>query len=238
MKKSTLGDRIKVRRKELGISQEQLGKLSGLAQPTISSLERNDASNTRNIASVAHALQVNALWLQTGVGDPKSLLKGEVVQPDTEVISLEESQGIRIRVAESRGSCGGGDPSRRDVEELARAMPPIYKQQTFFTSLGVEPSDVTCIIADGDGMANYIVHGDTVFFSTSHCERLIPGHIYAINAPTGVQIRRMIQRSDGHVILSFDHPDKVRYPNEDFTPEQAENISIFGRFLRREGGLA
>jgi transcriptional regulator with XRE-family HTH domain len=237
MNEQTVGDRMKARRKELKMSQATLAELSGLAQPTISSLELNKASNTRNIASVAHALQVNALWLQTGLGDPNASLKGQVVQPETEVIDdgQRTSSEFLIRVIESHGSCGGGDPTRRNIDEIARSMPPIYKDQAFFTSLGVEPTDVTCVIADGDGMANYIVHGDAVFFCTSHCERLIPGHIYAINTPTGVQIRRLLQRADGSITLAFDHADKVRYPNEIYGPDEVQNIPVYGRFLRREG---
>ncbi len=63
---STLGQRIRQRRKELGLSQERLGELAGLDQTVISKLERGDVQETARIAELAHALGCDALWLATG----------------------------------------------------------------------------------------------------------------------------------------------------------------------------
>ncbi|HEY5993932.1 MAG TPA: S24 family peptidase [Gallionellaceae bacterium] len=63
---STLGQRIRARRKELGLSQEKLGELAGLDQTVISKLERGDVQETARIAELAHALGCDALWLATG----------------------------------------------------------------------------------------------------------------------------------------------------------------------------
>jgi transcriptional regulator with XRE-family HTH domain len=237
MSESTLGERIKIKRKALGLSQKALAKMSGLEQPTISALELNQAASTRNVASIAHALQVNALWLEKGDGDADDILKGKVTQPSVEVMEAEgRTSEYRIEVMESRGSCGGGDPvKQRDVDDILSTMPPLYKDQAFFAAAGVEPTDVKALVADGDGMANFIVHGDTVLVTTAHRDRLLPGVIYAISTPTGYQLRRFLRRSDGRLILSFDNPDKHRYPDEEYSAEQAANIEIFGRFLRREG---
>jgi transcriptional regulator with XRE-family HTH domain len=66
----TLGQRIKDFRKKLDISQHELCLRSGVSQVSISRLESDlDKSSTR-IGSLAHALQCNALWLQTGEGKP------------------------------------------------------------------------------------------------------------------------------------------------------------------------
>jgi len=64
--KTTLGQRIKARRKELELSQEKLGELAGLDQTVISKLERGDVQETARIAELAHALGCDALWLSTG----------------------------------------------------------------------------------------------------------------------------------------------------------------------------
>jgi len=237
MSETTVGDRIKEKRLALGMSQAELAKRSGLKQPTISSLELNQASNTRAIASIAHALQVNALWLEKGEGDPREMMKGTVKQPALEVMEFEQMlDSFFIEIVESRGSCGGGDPTKqRDVDDIIRSLSPIRKDQAFFASAGVEPTDVKAIVADGDGMANFIVHGDTVLVTTSHCEKLLPGVIYAISTPDGIAIKRVLRRSDGRIILACDNPDKNRYPDEEFSAKEAENLQIFGRFLRREG---
>jgi len=64
--KTTLGQRIKARRKELGLSQGRLGELAGLDQTVISKLERGDVQETARIAQLADALQCDALWLSSG----------------------------------------------------------------------------------------------------------------------------------------------------------------------------
>jgi SOS-response transcriptional repressor LexA len=64
--KTTLGQRIKARRKELELSQEKLGELAGLDQTVISKLERGDVQETARVAELAHALGCDALWLATG----------------------------------------------------------------------------------------------------------------------------------------------------------------------------
>lgn len=64
--KTTLGQRIKARRKALGLSQDKLGELAGLDQTVISKLERGDVQETARIAELANVLQCDALWLSTG----------------------------------------------------------------------------------------------------------------------------------------------------------------------------
>lgn len=64
--KTTLGQRIKARRKALGLSQVRLGELAGLDQTVISKLERGDVQETARIAELANVLQCDALWLATG----------------------------------------------------------------------------------------------------------------------------------------------------------------------------
>ena len=64
--RTTLGQRIKARRKALGLSQVRLGELAGLDQTVISKLERGDVQETARIAELANVLQCDALWLATG----------------------------------------------------------------------------------------------------------------------------------------------------------------------------
>lgn len=64
----SIGKRVEGRRIELGMSQAQLTKKVGLAQPTISALESGKSVGTNFTARLAAELQVHALWLETGVG--------------------------------------------------------------------------------------------------------------------------------------------------------------------------
>jgi phage repressor protein C with HTH and peptisase S24 domain len=187
---------------------------------------------TSSIGSIAHALHVSALWLETGLGDKKLTNQPKGFRRTYKGGSDME---FEIQLLPSKGSCGGNTAGKPDVSDIQAALLPIIKDQAFFDRFEVEPADVIALIADGDSGANFIVHGDTVLFRTSQCERLESGLIYALDTPDGPRIKRVHRRSDGHVILSCDNPDKVRYPDEDYTAEAAENLRPLGRYLYRQG---
>lgn len=72
-----LGDRIRARRLELGVSQEDLGDLCGLHRTYIGHLERGEVNpSLLNVLRVAAALDVDAAYLVRGlaqsIGDPRT----------------------------------------------------------------------------------------------------------------------------------------------------------------------
>jgi phage repressor protein C with HTH and peptisase S24 domain len=89
---------------------------------------------------------------------------------------------------------------------------------------------IKAAIADGNGMANFLVHGDLVLFDTSD-KRLHTNHIYAFQMATGLVIKRVIIRSNGRVILTCDNHDKQLYPDEDYSPDEVPTLEIIGRFF-------
>ncbi|KVN83474.1 hypothetical protein WJ68_16310 [Burkholderia ubonensis] len=214
------------------MSQGQLAREAGMTQPSISSLERNESKFTASIGSIAHVLHVSALWLETGLGDKKI---PNQPQGFRRTFKGGSDMEFEITVLPSKGSCGGNSGGKPDVSDIQAALLPIFKDQGFFYRFEVEPTDVIAIIADGDSGANFIMHGDTVFFRTSQCDRLESGLIYALDTPDGPRIKRVHRRSDGHVVLSCDNPDKVRYPDEDYTAAAAENLKLIGKYFYRQG---
>jgi phage repressor protein C with HTH and peptisase S24 domain len=231
---TTVGDRIKARRTAIGISQRELAIRAGLAQPTISSLEQNIASNSRSLALIAQALGVSALWLQTGEGEPTEAMTGtrEAATLERSLYAIENlPMPFEVEILDSRGSCGGGSTDQRDVDEIAAT------KRAFVLSSDLQEKGVTdhtaikAAIADGNGMANFLVHGDLVLFDTSNT-RLLTNNIYAFETPTGLLIKRVLLRSNGRIVLTSDNPDKQRYPDEDLAPE---DVKVIGRFflLRR-----
>lgn len=63
---STCGDRIKVSRQQLGLTQAELAKSCGLAQSAIGNLESGIRKSPKHILIIAKALNVDAMWLQYG----------------------------------------------------------------------------------------------------------------------------------------------------------------------------
>lgn len=73
----SIGKRLKEARSEAGLSQKVLATKAGVSQSAISQLETGESGSATNIGSLAAALGVNALWLETGkgpkrAGDPDS----------------------------------------------------------------------------------------------------------------------------------------------------------------------
>lgn len=64
----SIGSRIREARKARKWSQTELGTRCGLAQNTISELETGESQGTTYLARLASALEVSALWLETGKG--------------------------------------------------------------------------------------------------------------------------------------------------------------------------
>lgn len=65
---TTFGGRVKKRREELGLSQTELAKASGIKQPTIGFIESGRNKSSTHVVQIANALKVSPQWLNTGRG--------------------------------------------------------------------------------------------------------------------------------------------------------------------------
>ena len=64
-----MGDRIKARRCELGLSQEELSNRAGVSRVQISNLERGESKNiqSKTALAIAEALDTTAAWILFGI---------------------------------------------------------------------------------------------------------------------------------------------------------------------------
>ena len=62
----TIGDRIRKRRKELGISVEELAKAAELRPTTLYDLERSHSKSSTKLHLIARRLHVDVRWLEVG----------------------------------------------------------------------------------------------------------------------------------------------------------------------------
>jgi SOS-response transcriptional repressor LexA len=126
MSKTTLGQRIKLRRKELGLSQEKLGELAGLDQTVISKLERGDVQETARVAELANALGCDALWLATG----KTSGKEEHTRQPMHEVSLKGKVPLISYVAAGNWNDAVDNLSPGDAEQWIDTTVPI-KRHTY-----------------------------------------------------------------------------------------------------------
>lgn len=225
----SVGGRVKARRNELGMSQLELAKRASITQPTISALERGESQSSGSLASIADALGVSALWLETGLGNKEIAPAGSFRRVYAN--GIESEPEYEIKLLEAKGSCGNGRYSFSNGDEFKT---PIIKEDRWFQRFNVKPENVVALIADGFSMSNFIVHGDIVYVNTT-IQYLKSGDIYLIDTPDGLRVKRVHRRADGSVILSSDNPDKTIYPDELYSASDAEHITIKGRFICREG---
>lgn len=109
----SVGERIKQRRKELGLKQGELARQVGFSQATLSELENDPRAKSREIVKIAAVLGVSALWLSEGKGEklpdgtapviqheipPKVLRLAErlALLPDDKLKALSVLLGIRL----------------------------------------------------------------------------------------------------------------------------------------------
>ena len=70
---STLGSRLRKRRRELGWTQIYLAEQVGTSQAVIQKIENGKSLRPRILEEIAAALEVNPAWLQFGVEDASEL---------------------------------------------------------------------------------------------------------------------------------------------------------------------
>ena len=92
-----IGIRVKSRRKELGLTQTELGGLCNLSQQTIQNIESGRNRSTGNMVALASALQVRPEWLADGTEPKEAAISDEDQQLIQEIKSLppEKKQIIR-----------------------------------------------------------------------------------------------------------------------------------------------
>lgn len=66
--KTTFGDRVKMARKKMNLTQETLAKKIGVSQGTITHIENGRNQESRYTVELARALNVSAEWLSHGRG--------------------------------------------------------------------------------------------------------------------------------------------------------------------------
>lgn len=216
----TTGERVKMRRFELGLSQEKLGQLAGLTQPTISALEKNRAHTSGSFASIAQALQVNAFWLETGLGEMELSIAQVPSDLDTVVVPFLPSEG------NCGSTCLG---AKLDYS-------PICIWTDLLSKCHVTPvGQLIATYEEGNSMSNFIMTGDILVFNTG-ARAISDGNVYLIDTPDGPRMKRINRRADGRVVLRNDNQDKGRYPDEEYTAEQAQSLSIKGKLVLRIAG--
>jgi transcriptional regulator with XRE-family HTH domain len=121
------GERIRTRRKALGMNQADLAEAVGVDQSTVSDWEKYDAEpKASQLMGIAKALKTSAEFLMTG--------RDERTWPFTKVdaerflrLSELDRGFVEGRLEEAIQRCEGGPPPVDPLQVLERHRPPVRK---------------------------------------------------------------------------------------------------------------
>lgn len=87
----TISERLRLLRKELGLSQDEFGRRVGVSNTAISKLEKNERNLTEQMAlSICREFRVNYFWLTEGKGEMFSGTPQDVVDEIAEDYHLDD----------------------------------------------------------------------------------------------------------------------------------------------------
>lgn len=207
---SSLGDNIKNRRIELGLSQEELAdKLGYKSRSTIAKIESgiNDLTQSK-IAAFAKVLNTTRSQL---MGDSD---KCAVVSPAANDLSKYGIHPIEKKKFRMLGSIACGEPIYCDED---------YK--TFIEASADINADF-CLTAKGDSMINARIYdGDVVFIKST--PEVYNGEIAAVVVEDEATLKRVYYyREENKVVLVAENP---KYAPLVYVNEELNHINILGR---------
>ena len=160
-----IGQRIKERRKELDISQQQLADAVGIKQSAISQLESGTSQKTAYVAAIAAKLGVNALWLQDGKGPKQSDSTREDDPLGSIVLAPKERNSVAYDIFDVKAACGDSLINPDYPEVIQRIVMSSKTAQDLIGNLNKNGS-VKVILAVKDSMVPTINPNDLLFVDT------------------------------------------------------------------------
>ncbi len=84
-----IGEKLKIRRKELGLTMLQVAKRTGVSEATISRWESGDIANMRRdkIVSLANALQITPAFIMEESENPANLTEDNPIEEGTVIFN-------------------------------------------------------------------------------------------------------------------------------------------------------
>jgi phage repressor protein C with HTH and peptisase S24 domain len=229
----SIGSRIREARRAAKLTQKELARRVGMTQGALSALETGDSQSSTLLPSMAAALGVSALWLETGRGSmqgdgqvdpvlglkPGTFMRVDAVDEDDPRMTVIPRVRLRLRAGIS------GFEAEPELGEDANWMIPT----AWIRAKGFKRENLISIGIHGDSMDDKLCDGDSVIINTADKDP-IDGVIFAINYEGEPIVKRMM-RDDGRWWLTSDNPDQRKYPRKVC---EGDRCLIIGRVVKRE----
>lgn len=206
---STIGSRIRNRREELGLSQDELGKRLGYkSRSSINKIELDQRSLTQSkIKAIADALETTPSYIM-GWNEPDVKLDEEDLKFFDNLFPIETKKFPLL----GNIACGK----------------PIFADEQFeaYVEAGANIKADFCLRAKGDSMIGARIYdGDIVFIHKQ--EMVDDGEVAAVLIEDEATLKRVYyDRENGILQLFVENP---KYQTMRFTGEELNHIRILGK---------
>jgi phage repressor protein C with HTH and peptisase S24 domain len=232
---TNLGERLRLERARLGLSQEAFGEAGGVKKFAQSNYERGKRSPDTSYLEKVSKLGVDIQFVVTGIrstsggsneDQPAQLLN------DTASVSVAGNPGpglAEVKLYDVEGAAGAG----RDLEG-ERIEGHIYFPEAQLQALGIQPTQVAGIKVRGDSMENTLADGDWVLVDLANRDIRQEG-VFLLTVSGERRIKRVQRLAGGALYLISDNE---HYQPEMITPEQMREVEILGRCEVRIGKIS
>ena len=206
---STIGNRIRNRREELGLSQDELGKRLGYkSRSSINKIELDQRNLTQSkIKAIADALETTPSYIM-GWDEPDQKFDEEKLK------FFDNLFPITVKKFPLLGNIACGEP--------------IFAEQNFeaYVEAGANVHADFCLRAKGDSMIGArIQDGDIVFIKKQ--EMVDDGEIAAVLIDDEATLKRVYYDQENGILQLF--AENPQYKTMRFTGEELDHIRILGK---------
>ncbi|MEH6814550.1 MAG: helix-turn-helix domain-containing protein [Motiliproteus sp.] len=225
-----IGSRLRTRRKELKLTQGELGRKIGVSAAAISQLEKGESKNpsSQNLLSLAKTLHCSPDWLQTGKDiSPKKPSENHPDQSSDHLFS----ELVNIPVYDAQLAAGSG--TWADGDTIVDSMPFL---RAWLTKNGLPCIGMVVAYATGESMHPTIKDGDTLLIDTNQ-KRPVADQVFGFaNGDSELRVKRLSKRLDGMWVIRSDSSD-LAYRDEVMSPQDISGLHIIGRVVKVIGDL-
>jgi phage repressor protein C with HTH and peptisase S24 domain len=234
----SIGSRIKQARKHSGLTQAQLASKTGLNQSTISDLEVGKSHGSSFVASMAAALGVDPLWLESGKGqmlqsvvistpEDDHLTSGSPFLRDQIPVKIrEESSLVQVKLVKLKLQAGyTGFQTQVEPEDDSFQGIPL----SVVDELHLNVASLLAVRIRGQSMEPMIFEGDIVVLDTSD-RKPVSRECFAVNWDGEACVKMLVKRNVEWYLHSV---------NPDFPPVNVRSgqCDIIGRVVYQPGRI-
>lgn len=190
---NSIAERLKAAREAAGLTQPQLATKARVSQGTIGNIESGLRKRPRDLLSIASALNVSPVWLESG--------KGPMHGPLPDAPAETESPFVEIRRAGVKFSNGHGAVAYYEDDK-----PPLSFRKDFLRRLGIPPGKAVVVDATGISNEPKIPDGAVVLVNTAAADRL-NGEFFAFRADGELLIKRLEPLDGIGVLATAENPN-------------------------------